>query len=36
MQAGFEAKVEAAFNRMITERTTSRVDRTVKRHPLAC
>jgi hypothetical protein len=36
MQADFEAKVEVAFNRMITERATSRVDRTGKRHPLAC
>jgi type III restriction enzyme len=36
MQADFEAKVEVAFTRMITERATSRVDRTGKRHPLAC
>jgi type III restriction enzyme len=36
MQADFEAKVEVAFNKTITERATSRVDRTGKRHPLAC
>jgi type III restriction enzyme len=36
IEAAFEAQVEVAFTGMITERATSRMDRTGQRHPFAC